>query len=82
MMARAETDGAALAARLEVVLRAHGLPTSCAFGAEELVQAALHDKKRRNQTIHLITVPILGNGVVTTVPISELKQYVQKGVSV
>ena len=82
MMARAETGGDTLSKRLEAVLDAYGLPTSCKWDADTLTQAALSDKKRRNQTLHLITVPTLGNGVVTTVPVSELKQWVQKGMAV
>lgn len=82
VMAHAETGGASLAERLDAVLNCYGLPTSCEFSAEDLYLAAMADKKRRNQTLHIITVPMLGNGRVNTIPIEELKAYLRKGLSV
>ncbi len=82
VMAHAETDGAALADRLDAVLKSYGLPTTCGFSAEELYRAAMADKKRRNQTLHIITVPTLGNGTVVTIPVEELNTYLRKGLSV
>ena len=82
VMARAETNGAALSRRLESVLKRYELPTSCAFSAEELYRAAMADKKRRNQTLHIITVPTLGNGTIVTIPVEELNTYLRKGLSV
>ncbi len=82
VMAHAEPNGEALAARLDALLSAYRLPTACAFSAEELYRAAMADKKRRNQTLHLITVPTLGNGTIVTVPVEELNVYLRKGLSV
>ncbi len=80
MMARAE-EGEALSRRLDAVLESYGLPTTCAFSAEELYRAAMADKKRRNQTLHIITVPTLGNGTIVTIPVEELRTYLQRGLS-
>lgn len=82
VMAHAEQDGAALSQRLDAVLRSYQLPTSCGFSAEELYGAAMVDKKRRNQTLHIITVPTLGNGTVVTIPVEELNTFLRKGLSV
>ena len=79
VMAHAEADGAALAARLDAVLKQYGLPTTCAFSAQALYTAALADKKRRNQRLHIITVPALGHGTIVTIPVEELNTYLQKG---
>ncbi len=81
VMARAEAGGADLAERLDAVLKDYGLPTVCAFSSEELYVAAMADKKRRNQTLHLITVPSLGKGTVVTVRVEELRGYLQRGLS-
>ena len=81
VMARAEEGGAPLADRLDVVLKDYGLPTACAFSPDELYRAAMADKKRRNQTLHVITVPSLGNGTVVTIPVEELRGYLQRGLS-
>lgn len=82
VMAHAETDGAALADRLDAVLKSYELPTTCAFSADELYRAAMADKKRRNQTLHIITVPTLGNGTIVTIPVEELNTYLRKGLSI
>ncbi len=81
VMARAEEGGAALSKRLDAVLKGYGLPTVCEFSAEELYLAAMADKKRRNQTLHIITVPMLGNGTIVTIPVEELRAYLQRGLS-
>lgn len=82
VMARAEAGGEVLSRRLDAVLESYGLPTTCAFSAEELYRAAMADKKRRNQTLHIITVPTLGNGTIVTIPVEELSIYLRKGLSV
>lgn len=82
VMAHAEEDEATLAKRLDAVLQSYHLPTSCAFCAEELYRAAMADKKRRNQMLHIITVPTLGNGTIITIPVEELYTYLRKGLSV
>ncbi|MBQ7037544.1 MAG: 3-dehydroquinate synthase [Clostridia bacterium] len=82
VMARAEEDGADLADRLDAVLKDYGLPTACKFSTEELYRAAMADKKRRNQTLHIITVPTLGQGTVVSIPVEELNTYLRKGLSV
>ncbi len=81
VMAKAEPNGEQLSKRLEQILTAYALPTRCEFTAEELYRVALVDKKRRNQLLHIITVPSLGNGTIVTIPIEELQTYLQKGLS-
>lgn len=81
IMARAEEGGEALSERLDAVLKGYALPTACQFSAEELYRAAMADKKRRNQTLHIITVPSLGGGTVVTIPVEELRAYLQRGLS-
>ncbi len=82
VMAHAEAGGEALAERLDAVLTAYGLPTACPFSADELYCAAMADKKRRKQTLHIIAVPTLGNGTVVTIPVEEFHTYLRKGLSV
>ena len=81
VMAKAEPNGEALAERLEAVLKTYGLPTRCEYAADDLYAVALSDKKRRNQTLHVITVPSLGNGRIVSIPVEELHTYLQKGLS-
>ncbi len=81
VMAKAAPNGAALAKRLEAVLKLYGLPTRCEYAANDLYAVALADKKRRNQSLHVITVPSLGNGTIVTIPVEELHTYLQKGLS-
>ena len=80
-MAHAEAGGEVLAERLDTVLKGYALPTTCQFSAEELYRAAMADKKRRNQTLHIITVPSLGGGTIVTIPVEELRAYLQRGLS-
>lgn len=79
VLARAEQGGEALAGRLQAVLTQYGLPTTCDFSAEELYEAALADKKRRNQQLSLIAVPTLGQGVVRSIPVAALQTYLREG---
>lgn len=81
VMAKAEPNGEALAKRLEAVLKTYELPTRCEYAADDLYAVALSDKKRRNQTLHVITVPSLGNGRIVSIPVEELHTYLQKGLS-
>lgn len=81
VMAKAEPNGEAIAERLEAVLKTYGLPTRCEYAADDLYAVALSDKKRRNQTLHVITVPSLGNGRIVSIPVEELHTYLQKGLS-
>lgn len=81
IMAHAEVGGEVLSRRLDTVLKRYGLPTTCEFSQEELYRAAMADKKRRNQTLHIVTVPSLGNGRIVAVPVEELRVYLQRGLS-
>ena len=81
IMAHAEVGGEELGRRLDAVLTAYGLQTTCAFSAAELFDAAMADKKRRGKTLHIITVPTLGEGVVVAIPVKELNTYLRGGLS-
>ncbi len=81
IMAHAEDGEQALGRRLDAVLTSYGLPTVCEFSQEELYLAAMADKKRRNQTLQIITVPSLGCGVIRAVPVEELRTYLKRGLS-
>ena len=68
--------------RLMALLAQYGLPTMHEFASEALYQASLSDKKRANDTLGLIVCPRIGDGRVCTVPITELREYIEKGSSV
>ena len=46
-----------LADRIEALCRAHGLDTTCSYGTDELMEAALHDKKRALTASNTIITP-------------------------
>lgn len=79
VLMHAEPNGEELAKRLDNLLTAYGLPTTCSFAAEELYKAAISDKKRRGDTLQLITVSVLGDGKITRIPVECLQTYLQKG---
>ncbi len=80
IVARAAGD-IAISKRLQALLKKTGLPTSCAFSAEDLFAVALADKKRENDTINLVTVPTIGRGELTPMPMTELKTWIEKGLA-
>ncbi len=70
-----------LVARLEAVLEAYGLPTSTSFSAEELCEAALSDKKRRGETMHVVVAEDLGCARVLALPIPDFVAFVRAGLT-
>lgn len=68
--------------RLARLLKAQGLPISCEFAASSLFAAAAADKKRMGETIALVTVTDLGEGVWQPIPMKELSRYIEMGLTV
>ena len=61
------------------VIRSAGLPTSCGFGAEELAAAALKDKKRAGDSISLVLPYGIGDCRLYSLPVSELENFILRG---
>ena len=66
--------------RVEAQLRTHGLPTGCTFGAHELFEAALSDKKRVGDAIDVVLVRGIGSTEVRRVALPELEALIEAGV--
>ena len=69
----------ALPARLDAVLRAHGLDTSCPFTPDELFACALHDKKRTGDTIDLVIPRAIGACAIETVSLDAFRVLIARG---
>ena len=61
------------------LLERYNLPKQTAHGAEELFQAALHDKKRAGADITIVTPRNLGYSELMTIPIESLKSWIEMG---
>ena len=68
-----------VSAEIECILRNNALPISCAFSAEELLNAALSDKKRSGGQITLVIPKTIGESVLHTVPVSDLFDLIKAG---
>jgi len=56
-----------------------GLPTSHQpWKADELYEALTHDKKARGKSIQLILVPKLGSATIHSIPMEEMKDYLEQ----
>ena len=51
-------------ARIEMVLSAHGLPTSCPFSASDMLRSMVHDKKAHGGGVDLILLEDIGKARV------------------
>ncbi len=80
-MMRMGTMAQADCQRLNALLTDRHLPIACEFSAEELYQAALADKKRANDRLGLIVVPQLGEGRIEPIPVTQLRQYLEMGLT-
>ena len=60
-------------------LRRWGLPVTCPYGAKELAQAALHDKKRAGNNITIVLPVEIGHSVLHTLPVEELEMLFALG---
>ena len=61
------------------VLRKNSLPTATDYSADQLFQAAILDKKRSGDTINLVLPRKIGECMIKTVPIAELRQIISMG---
>ena len=67
--------------RLAACLRANGLPTRCPYGAKELAQAALSDKKRSGGSITLVLPEAVGKCRLEKLPVSALPGCFEKALN-
>lgn len=65
--------------RLIRICETNGLPVSCSFSTEDLLDGALADKKRKGDSIALIIPKQLGECMTHTVPVSELGTIINLG---
>lgn len=63
--------------RIESLCGRSGLDTACAFTADELYAAALHDKKRRGGHIDLVVPRAIGDCVIVTTPLEEFRTLIE-----
>ncbi len=80
VIASAATDDS-FAKEIADVCKKHNLPVKCSFSADELIDAALSDKKRTGDSITLVVPEEIGKCVLKKVPVSELYDFVEKGLS-
>ena len=76
VMARAFSEDAE---EIVSLLRAFGLPTETDFSAEELVEAALSDKKRSGGTLTLAVPERIGKPVLKNIPVGDLPAVIKAG---
>ena len=70
-----------LADRIDAVCRAHGLSTACPYAASELLEAALHDKKRRGNTIDLVIPHGVGAVSIERCDFDQLRSIIELGIA-
>lgn len=70
---------APVAAEIEAALLALGLSNSCPYPAEDLLEAALSDKKRFGGTITLVIPKAIGESVLYPIPVTELLTFIKAG---
>jgi 3-dehydroquinate synthase len=56
-----------------------GLPTQTEFGAEQLMNSALSDKKRAGGTVNLIVPAAIGDCRILPTPVDTLKSFIEAG---
>ncbi|MGI5832303.1 MAG: 3-dehydroquinate synthase [Thermoguttaceae bacterium] len=66
-------------ARLTALLKQYALPTEVPYTADELISAALSDKKARGETIRLVVPEKIGRCRVETIPKESLKTWMREG---
>ena len=70
-----------LPAKIQALIYQFELPTETAVAPEELLQAALSDKKRTGGTINLVLPLTIGNCILRSTPVEELPVLIAQGVS-
>ncbi|MBR2620493.1 MAG: 3-dehydroquinate synthase [Firmicutes bacterium] len=61
------------------ILRQAGFALTCPYNAKELTSAALHDKKRKGDSITLVIPESAGNCKLKKMPVEELEAFFEKG---
>lgn len=61
------------------ILKQAGFALTCPYSAKELTNAALHDKKRRGDSISLVIPESAGSCRLKKIPIGELEAFFEKG---
>ncbi len=67
-----------IAEKLEKLIESHGLPVETEFSAEELIDAALSDKKRTGNSITLVLPESYGKSILKKMKIEEIAPYFQR----
>ena len=67
--------------RIEGLLSAHGLVTRTDRGVDELYAHALHDKKRRGDSIDLVIPRAIGSCSIQTVPLPAFRDLISEGLA-
>ena len=61
------------------LLRSYSLPTECPYGAKEITEIALSDKKRSGGKINLIVPFGIGNSQIYEIDVETLESFFSKG---
>ena len=61
------------------LLHQFGLPTAVPYPPEDIYNAALSDKKRAGDTVHLIVPQKIGNCMIHSVQVEQLKSFIEAG---
>ena len=64
---------------LDDILIRFGLPTACPYGADELADVMLTDKKRRGGSITLVVPREVGSCELLELPAAELRDFIAAG---
>ncbi len=67
-----------VAAELATMLEAYGFDLSCPYTADEIYDSLLSDKKRRGNKITIVLPKSVGDCVLVTVGVEELKELLHK----
>lgn len=67
--------------QIQQALRANRLPADCPYGVQELLGAALSDKKRRGERIHLILPWRIGECYRHSLEVDKLGDFIQAALS-
>ncbi len=65
--------------KLIALLKKQGLPTECAFTAQQLTAVATADKKRAGDSINLVVPYAIGDTRLLKLPVLELCTFIAKG---
>lgn len=63
------------AARIEIVLTQYGLPSAAAYDKNKVFAVLKGDKKKENDIIHFILLDKIGKGIIRTVSLNDLYEY-------